>query len=314
MVQRLGEHGRDAARRDVCRERERVGADVRVGRAQLGQAGIAEARLLGEARIAVLGPVDVQEDRPRLHGRARARRRRRRGRRADRASAVSRLGRGWSARPRQRAGIGPEEDLARPAGSAAAACARAGRRRATRGRPPPWSRRRARHGPGCCRAPRSSALVGEVAREAEGRRPHADAAPVAHAPAPPPRPPRPARRRRRTPPRSAPARSRRGRRARAGMPASASQARSETASKPPRRGSPATARKAPDRLGHERMVGGHLAGREGDAGHAPLDLGRMLAQPRIGRGDARDVLPRTRPARPRRARSGRYLSERPSAQ
>ena len=34
----------------------------------------------------------------------------------------------------------------------------------------------------------------------------------------------------------------------------------------------------------------HLARRERDAGDAPLDLGRVLAQPGIGRGDARDVL------------------------
>ncbi len=171
VVQRLAEHGADAAGRDVSGERERVGADVRVGRAQLGQAGIAEAGLLGEARIAVLGPVDVQEDRPRLHGQvartgggdevaewigggrecARAR--------LDRVSAPARR-------------IGPEEDL--PA-RLVAQTPRAGVREDV-------ARRVVGRGHGHTAEPgtaldvvehRAEALVGEVAREAEGRRPHA---------------------------------------------------------------------------------------------------------------------------------------------
>ena len=67
VVQRLGEHGGDAAPREVGRQCQRVGADVRIRRTELGQARIAEAGLLGEARIAVLCPVDVQEHRPGLH-------------------------------------------------------------------------------------------------------------------------------------------------------------------------------------------------------------------------------------------------------
>ena len=63
-VQRLGQHVARAGRGDVGGERHGIGANVRVRRAELGQAGIAEARLLGEARVAILGPVDVQEDRP----------------------------------------------------------------------------------------------------------------------------------------------------------------------------------------------------------------------------------------------------------
>ena len=63
-VQRLGQHIAHAGRGDVGGERHGIGANVRVRRAELGQTGIAEARLLGEARIAILGPVDVQEDRP----------------------------------------------------------------------------------------------------------------------------------------------------------------------------------------------------------------------------------------------------------
>ncbi len=171
VVQRLGEHRRDAAPGEILREREGIGAYVRIGRAELGQAGISEARLLGEARIAVLRPVDVQEDGPRLHGEASL------VRGGDELCQRVALA-DQPARPRlQReaapAGrVGTEEDLtARLVAQAPRARMRKEIARGVVGR-------RHRHAP----EPgamldvvehRRDALVGEIAGEAERRRPHA---------------------------------------------------------------------------------------------------------------------------------------------
>jgi len=171
VVQRLGQYGGHASPRDVPRQRERIGANVRIGRAELGQAGIAEARLLGKARVAVLGPVDVQEDRPGLHVEAAwPRGRHELAERVSfpRQSARARLQR----EPAPERPIGLEEDLAT---------------RLVAQPPHPGvreqvARRVVGRGHGHAAEPGTAldvvehgdeALVGEISREAEGRRSHA---------------------------------------------------------------------------------------------------------------------------------------------
>ena len=106
VVQRLAEHGADATGRDVSGERERVGAHAGVARgtARSGR----DRRSTSARRSADRRPRSSRRaGRPSTPARSdRAHRRRRRGRRGDRAAAVSALGRGWIARPRQRAGSG----------------------------------------------------------------------------------------------------------------------------------------------------------------------------------------------------------------
>ena len=150
VVQRLGEHrARRRARRCRRASATRVGADVRVGRAQLGQAADRRSTVCSAKRGS---PSSVQSTCRKtvqaLHAEAARAAPRRRARASGSASAASRLGarlqRQARASARDRAG----RRSRRPAGSAAGACVRAGRGRARRGRRRPSSRRRARRGPG----------------------------------------------------------------------------------------------------------------------------------------------------------------------
>ena len=110
VVQRLRQNGRDLVARDVRDERAHVGADVRVGRAQVGGVKVAEG-VAGSTVGVLVGAVGVEEHRPGVDGEAAGRRRPARVREHV-VLARERADPGLDPEPVVTSRVGPEEELA----------------------------------------------------------------------------------------------------------------------------------------------------------------------------------------------------------
>ena len=129
VVERLGEDRPDVVAAHVGHERARVRAHVGMRRAEVGRVAVAEG-VDGDAVLVLVGPVGVQEDRPRVDAHAA------RGRRAARLPEhvpLERLGIDPRLEPAVAGEVGREVERAARRAAAPSAAGCAGRRRARRG-------------------------------------------------------------------------------------------------------------------------------------------------------------------------------------